>query len=165
MTRFAPATLPERLGRADVDRMALVLAALRIFVGIIWLANLSWKLPPDFGRDQPRGLLYSFREAEHWAIVGPLRHVMRSEVIPHFTLFGWIVFLVELTAGILLTAGLATRLGALIGTGQAVIITVLVGRAPTEWIWGYAMFVLLNALPLVTRSNARLSVDRLRGRA
>ncbi len=149
----------------DAARMALVFAGLRVFVGVIWLANLSWKLPPDFGRHDPRGLLYSFRVAEHWALVGPLRHVMRNVVIPHFTLFGWLVFSVELAAGMLLTFGVATRVGALLGTGQALIISTLVGRAPTEWIFGYAMFVVLNALPFLAPTSARLSIDHLRGRA
>ena len=138
----------------------LVLSGLRIFVGVIWLANLSWKLPPDFGRDQPRGLLYSFSQAERWAVVAPLRDLMRTVVIPHFTLFGWVVFTVELAAGLLLVSGLQTRLGALIGTGQAVAITALVVQAPSEWAWGYAMFIVLNAIPLVGASSARFSVVR-----
>jgi hypothetical protein len=45
------------------------------------------------------------------------------------------------------------------------VILLLVGRAPTEWSWGYAMFVLLNALPLLVPSGARLSVDHALGRA
>jgi uncharacterized membrane protein YphA (DoxX/SURF4 family) len=152
-----------RRADADVERMQLALAGLRIFVGVIWLANLSWKLPPDFGRNDPRGLLYSFHQAERWAIVEPMRHLMRSTVIPHFTFFGWQVFLVELTAGVLLTTGFLTRLGAVIGTVQSLTITALVGRSPTEWFWGYAMFVVLNALPLVAPSDARLSIDHRRG--
>jgi uncharacterized membrane protein YphA (DoxX/SURF4 family) len=150
---------------ADAGRTRIALAALRIFVGVIWLANLSWKLPPDFGRDQPRGLLYSFREAERSALVGPLRHLVHSVVIPHFTLFGWLVFAVELTAGALLTAGFMTRLGALIGTAQSLTIMALVTRAPTESFWGYAMFVILNALPLVVVTDARLSIAHRRRRS
>src|SRR5436305_9041290 len=73
----------------ECRRMAWVLSGLRMFMGVLWLANLSWKLPPDFGRDQPRGLVYSFHQAEHHAIVDPLRQLMRQVVIPHFTVFGW----------------------------------------------------------------------------
>ncbi|HET6171749.1 MAG TPA: DoxX family protein [Gaiellales bacterium] len=145
--------------------MVLALSGLRIFVGIVWIANLSWKLPPDFGRHDARGLLYSFELAHHWAVVGPLRDFVGDVVIPHFTLFGWLVFVIELIAGVLLVLGLMTRLGALFGTAEATAILLLVGRAPTEWFWGYAMFVLLNALPLVVPSGARLSVDHVRGRA
>ena len=82
--------------------MALVFAGLRIFVGVVWIANLSWKLPPDFGRHDARGLLYSFELAHRWALVGPLRDLVGSVVIPHFTLFGWLVFGIELIAGVLL---------------------------------------------------------------
>lgn len=149
---------------ADARRMALALAALRIFVGIVWLANLSWKLPPSFGRDEPRGLLYSFRQAERWAVIGPLRHLVHDVVIPHFTLFGWLVFGVELTAGVLLVSGVLTRLGALIGTGQAGMITLLVVNAPNEWFWGYAMFIVLNAVPLLAPADRRLTIAHLRGR-
>ena len=145
--------------------MALVFAGLRIFVGIVWIVNLSWKLPPDFGRNEPRGLLYSFEVAHRWALVRPLRDLVGSVVIPHFTVFGWLVFGIEFGAGILLTLGLMTRLGAVLGTAEAVAITLLVGRAPTEWFWGYAMFVLLNALPLVVPADARLSVAHARHRA
>lgn len=152
-------------GVPDAERTALVFAELRIFVGIVWIANLSWKLPPDFGRHDARGLLYSFEIAHHWALVGPLRHLVGSVVIPHFTLFGWLVFAIELGAGVLLTLGFMTRLGALLGTAESVAITLLVGRAPTEWFWGYAMFVVLNALPLVVIADARLSVAHMRRRA
>jgi uncharacterized membrane protein YphA (DoxX/SURF4 family) len=145
--------------------MALALAGLRIFVGVVWIANLSWKLPPDFGRHDARGLLYSFELAQRWAIVEPLRDLVADVVIPHFTLFGWLVFGIELIAGVLLLLGLMTRLGALLGVAESVAILLLVGRAPTEWFWGYAMFVLLNALPLFAPADARLSVDHARGRA
>jgi uncharacterized membrane protein YphA (DoxX/SURF4 family) len=150
---------------AEAERTLLALSVLRIFVGVIWLANLSWKLPPDFGRDQPRGLLYSFREAERWAFVEPLRDLVQNVVIPHFTLFGWLVFVVELTAGVLLTTGFLTRFGALLGTAESLTIMALVSRAPTEWFWGYAMFVVLNALPLVVVTDARLSIAHRRGSA
>jgi len=149
----------------ELDRMALVLAALRMFMGVLWIANLWWKLPPDFGRDQPRGLLFSFRMAEHHAVVEPLRHLMGEVVIPHFTAFGWMVFLVEATAGVLLLLGWHTRLGALVGTLQSSAIMALTVRAPHEWFWGYALFVALNLALLAAPSNLRLSLDRHQGRA
>ena len=146
----------------DVDRMALTLAGLRILAGVIWLANLSWKLPPDFGKNDPEGLLYSFQRAEQYAIAGPLRDLMHDVVIPHFTLFGWLVFGIELAAGVFLTLGFMTRLGGLLGTTQAIVITALVVRAPDEWFWTYVMLVVLNSLSLYAPTSARLSIDRFR---
>lgn len=140
---------------------ALALAGLRLFTGVLWLANLAWKLPPGFGRDDPEGLLYSFRRAEADAVLPFLRDWMGSTVIPHFTLFAALVFSVELVAGALLTLGLWARVGALLGTGQALIITLLVVRAPHEWAWTYAMLILLNLVCLVAVTDGRLSATPL----
>jgi thiosulfate dehydrogenase [quinone] large subunit len=137
---------------------------------VLWLANLSWKLPPGFGRDDPEGLLYNFRRAEEHAVFGFLQTFMREVVIPHFTLWGAIVFTIELVAGALLTLGVFTRLGALVGTVQAVMITLLVVDAPNEWFWTYAMLILVNLVCLLTVTDERLSARpalerlRLRGR-
>ncbi len=147
------------------DRIAWVFVSLRVFMGVLWLSNLSWKLPPDFGRNDPRGLMYSFRQAEHYALSEPLRRFMANVVIPHFTFFGWQVFLVELVAGVLLLLGWHTRVGAVIGLLQAIAITVLTVRAPNQWFWGFALFVAVSLVLVVVPCNMRLSVDRWQGRA
>jgi thiosulfate dehydrogenase [quinone] large subunit len=142
---------------------AWALALLRIFTGVIWLANEAWKLPPSFGRDEAGGLMDNFLIAEEHAVFGFLRTFMSDVVIPNYTLFGWLVFVVELVAGVLLTLGLFTRLGALIGGIQALIITLLVVQAPTEWFWTYAMLIALHAVLFFTPCAERLSLDsRLR---
>jgi thiosulfate dehydrogenase (quinone) large subunit len=147
------------------DRIAWVFVSLRVFMGVLWLSNLSWKLPPDFGRNDPRGLMYSFRQAEHYALSEPLRRFMAHVVIPHFTFFGWQVFLVELVAGVLLLIGWHTRVGAVIGLLQAIAITVLTVQAPNQWFWGFALFVAVSLVLVVVPCNMRLSVDRWQGRA
>ena len=138
---------------------AWTLAGLRIFTGVIWLANEAWKLPPDFGRDETGGLMDNFLIAEQDAVFGFLRTFMSEVVIPNYTLFGWLVFLVELAAGVLLTLGLLTRLGALIGGIQALIITLLVVQAPTEWFWTYAMLIALHVVLFYTPCAERLALD------
>jgi thiosulfate dehydrogenase (quinone) large subunit len=147
------------------DRIAWVFVSLRVFMGVLWLSNLSWKLPPDFGRNDPRGLMYSFRQAEQYALSEPLRRLMAHVVIPHFTFFGWQVFLVELVAGVLLLLGWHTRVGAVIGLLQAIAITVLTVRAPNQWFWGFALFVAVSLVLVVVPCNMRFSVDRWQGRA
>ena len=157
---------PHRVASRDhrFQRMALALAAARIAVGLVWISNLTWKLPPDFGRDDARGLLYSFRLAEQHALTSPVRDLVGSLVIPHFSTFGWIVFLVEAVAGVSLVLGFHTTVGAALGTAQSVAIAILVAPAPDEWKWGYLMFVLLNALPLAAPANLRVSIDALQRR-
>lgn len=150
---------------SESDRTAWALAGMRVLMGVLWLANLTWKLPPDFGRDQPRGLLYSFHQAERYAVGEPLRRFMAHDVIPHFTLFGWEVFAVEALAGVLLLLGWHTRVGAVVGLVQAVSITVLTARAPNQWAWGFVLFIAVSALLVVAPCNRRLSLDRRMGRA
>ena len=146
----------------EVVRTLYALAGLRILLGVLWLANLSWKLPPDFGKNDAEGLLYNFQRAEKHAVIGPLQDISREVIIPHFTLFGWLVFLAELTAGTLLLLGLWTRVGALVGLVQSIAITLLVVRAPGEWVWTYVMFVAIGLVVLVTPSGSRLSLDARR---
>jgi len=155
---------PQPLSSGEAGRVLYALAGLRILLGVLWLANLSWKLPPDFGKNDPEGLLYNFRRAEHYAVIGPLRDVAREVMIPHFTLFGWLVFLAELAAGVLLLLGLWTRVGALIGLVQSIAITLLVVDAPNEWVWTYVMFIAIGIVVLVTPSGRRLSLDARRRR-
>ena len=148
----------------DVTRALYALAGLRILLGALWLANLTWKLPPDFGKDDPEGLLYNFERAKEYAVSAPLRNIADSVLIPHFTLFGWLVFLAELTVGVLLLLGLWTRVGALIGLVQAIAITLLVVRAPHEWFWTYVMFIAISVVVLVAPAGSKLSLDARRER-
>jgi uncharacterized membrane protein YphA (DoxX/SURF4 family) len=147
------------------DPSDVALTGLRVLMGVLWLDNLTWKLPPDFGRHDPRGLLYSFHQAEHHAISEPLRRFIAHVVIPHFTLFGWEVFAVEAVAGVLLLLGWRTRLGALVGLVQSIAITVLTVRAPDQWAWGFGLFVAVSLVLVVAPGNRLLSLDRRQGRA
>ena len=149
----------------DLNRLAWGFVVLRVFMGVLWLVNLSWKLPPDFGRNEPRGLLYSFRQAEQYAVAEPLRRLVADVVIPHFSIFGWQVFLVEAVAGTLLLLGWHTRIGAVIGLLQSIAITALTVRAPNQWSWGFALFVGVSLLLVLVPANLRLSLDRRQGRA
>ena len=130
---------------------------------MLWLANLAWKLPPTSGATTRRVFsTTSSSPAEH-AVGAPLRTLANGVLIPHFTLFGWIVFLVELVVGLSLLLGLWTRIGALLGVGQALAITLLVVRAPDEWIWTFLLLIAMSLVVALTPSGARLSVDsRLR---
>lgn len=141
------------------ERTLFVLAGARILLGVLWLANLTWKLPPDFGRDDPEGLLYNFELAAEHALGAPLRRLAEDVLIPHFTLFGWMVFLAELAVGLSLLLGLWTRIGALLGVVQSVAITLLVVRAPDEWVWTYVLLVAMSLVVALTPSGERLSLD------
>jgi len=144
--------------------MALALALARILAGAIWLLNLAWKLPPDFGRHDARGLYHWLVLARRNAVSPPLRAFVRDVVLPNYTVFGYLVFAIEVIAGVLLLLGFATRIGAALGTGQALVIGLMVAEAPGEWRLAYVMLAFLNALPLIAPADTRLSLDAELGR-
>jgi hypothetical protein len=153
-----------RRNDALFERMALGLALARIAAGGVWLLNLGWKLPPDYGRHDARGLHHWLEVARAHAVSSPLRAFVRDVVLPHYTVFGTLVFCVEAVAGVLLFAGFSTTIGAALGTGEAVVIGLMVANAPGEWRLAYVMMAFLNALPLVAPTDLRLSLDARLGR-
>src|SRR5215216_3532283 len=69
-----------------------LLAIVRIGVGLLWLQNVGWKTPPDFGRgDPPGGLYLSTSYAVSNQVFPPFAWVMDHFVLPNFTFFGWMV--------------------------------------------------------------------------
>jgi hypothetical protein len=146
------------------ERVLLSLAGVRVFMGALWLLNLLWKLPPDFGKGEYWGLPRAFRVAHAHALTSPLRRFAGDVLIPHTTAFGWILFVAGLLTGVSLVLGLATRVGAALGLVQAIAITLLVANAPGEWLYGYLMFILLSSLLLLLPVSRRLSLDDALGR-
>lgn len=146
------------------ERVLVTLAGMRILMGAVWIALLLRSMPPSFGRHRDEGLMHTFRLAEQHAAVGPLRDLVHHVVIPHLTVFGWIVFLAEATAGISLLVGLFTRVGAWVGLGLAILFSIFVGRAPHEWRLGLLLFVAWHVVLLATPCARRISLDDGLGR-
>lgn len=144
--------------RAGVD---VGFAALRIAVGAYWLYEQHWKLPPDFGLHEPRGLMFAFRESALYPTIHLYGAFIQDVVIPHFHLFGWLLLLMETVIGLSLLLGAWTRIGALLGVLQAV--NLLVAQASTpEGAWIYVAILAANVLVLVAPSGRAISVDAWR---
>ena len=127
-TRAVP-LLPSRVNRA-------VIAVVRVGVGLLWLQNVGWKTPPDFGRvDPPDGLYLSTTYAVSHQVFGPYAWLVDRLVLPNFTFFGWMVLLVEASLGAFLLIGLATRFWAVVGMAQTLVIMLSILNAPHEWYW------------------------------
>lgn len=139
----------------------VALAVGRIAVGAYWLYEQHWKLPPDFGLHQPRGLLFSFEQSIAHPTLGIYATFLRDVVVPHFHLFGWLLFAGEVTIGTSLALGAFTKTGAALGTLQAANLIVAMGRTP-EGPWIYVAILAANVAVLATPSDRRLSLDRLR---
>jgi thiosulfate dehydrogenase [quinone] large subunit len=144
---------PSRLNRA-------LLAIVRIGVGLLWLQNVGWKTPPNFGRgDPPGGLYLSASYAVSHEVLRPYAWLMERFVLPNFTFFGWMVLLVEAALGAFLLIGLATRFWALIGIAQTVAITLSVLNAPHEWYWSYLLMLLVHVALFATAAGRYAGLD------
>ena len=117
----------------DGQLFAKGMAVLRIFFGLILLLNGMAKLDSDLGRidigwyhanlitqNGARGILnfeVNNREIRKGAPKGTqvpgIKWVTNDVILKHWNIFRWLVTFTELTAGILLVLGLATRFAAL----------------------------------------------------
>lgn len=130
----------EPMGAGSARLMALI----RIGVGIMWLSNVSWKTPPDFGSDAGRGLYAYTNAAVKNPVFPPYSWVVEHAVLPNFHAFGWMVLLVEASLAAFLLLGLGTRLWGLIGAMQSLAIFLSVGNTPHEWPWSYFLMIMVN---------------------
>lgn len=126
-----PLVSPTAMGRG--------LAALRIFFGVIFLANGVAKLTGDrnieFGwyrgflivRNEARSILdfEANQRVEGGTPVPFVRNIVNDLILPNWDVFQWVVTWTEVGVGLLLVFGLATRLGAVMGLGMQLFLAAL----------------------------------------
>jgi hypothetical protein len=142
-----PTTTPtrqDRLDTTDARTRRFVLAAARIAAGLLWLANLHWKVAPNFGDDTKGGLYKYARSAVDTPVLGVWKAITEHLVLPHFHLFGWIVILTDGTLAALLLIGYRTRIVALIGAFNAIPVFLSVAYRSNEWPWSYTLIFFLH---------------------
>jgi hypothetical protein len=144
---------------ARVDRSAAAWGptALRWTAALLWLANLNWKIPPDFGRSEDACRMlcrYVEAGAEHPVAPGS-GWVFEHLVSPQLSAFGWITLLSEAALVALLVSGRFVRTAAVLGIAQSIGVGLSVANAPDEWFWAYVLMVALHLAILVTASSAR----------
>jgi uncharacterized membrane protein YphA (DoxX/SURF4 family) len=145
---------------ARVSGVALTI--LRMLAGLLWLAQVWWKVPPDFGENRHTGLWYWTNLAVDHPVLPPYSWLVEHLVLPNFTVFGWLVLVVETLLPVLLLTGTAVRLAALIGVGQSLAIGLSVAEAPNEWPWAYAMMIGIHLVLLLGPSAQYAAVDAVR---
>jgi hypothetical protein len=191
LNQSQPTTSGASLGRGS----QIGLGTVRIVIGILWLSQLFWKLPPTFGCPTPyafstktqftSGLCdWTGREA---AYAGNL-HIFNIDlhavggsnfsidlsfissaygaflngfVLPNFSWMAWLIFGMELFITITVLFGVLGRLGALVGTLQAVNLTIGLLPVPGEWEWTYIMLTVINFALLITAANRYIGLDGL----
>jgi thiosulfate dehydrogenase (quinone) large subunit len=134
----------------------LLVALVRIFVGMLWLQQLAWKMPPTFS-----GLHeYVVKEAQNTFIPG-YSVIIKQVFLTHFTLLGAGVWTAELLVGVMLLFGLCSRVGALLAVVLSLQLYIGLAYAPGEWYWTYGMLVLLGLALVAVPAGRRLGVDQL----
>jgi thiosulfate dehydrogenase [quinone] large subunit len=142
------------------DRTARISAfVVRVVVGLLWLENLSWKTPPQFGADDNSGLYYFTSLAVEYPLLAPYSAVIEDVVLPNFAVFGWGVYIVEICLALFLLLGLGTRFWAVVGLIQTVAIFLSVGAAPNEWKWSYFLMAAAHLAVLGFAAGRVLGVD------
>ena len=147
-----------RIGRSPV-RYAAAFAAVRIALGVYWLYEQHWKLPPDFGLHDSRGLMFAFQQSIQHPTLQVYRAFLQDVVVPHFRVFGWVLGFTEVAIGLSLVLGALTRAGALLSVLQSANLLLAQARTP-DGPWIYLAMLAASLFVLFTASNRRCSVDR-----
>lgn len=122
-----------------------MITATRIAVGLLWLRNAGWKTPTGFGG--LRG--YVNLGIEH-PVFPPFSWGLEHLVLPNMTPFGFMTLLLEVSLAVTLLLGWKTRLFALLGAAQSLMIGLSVANAPNEWQWAYVLMVGIHLLLFAT---------------
>lgn len=136
-----------------------LMAVIRIVVGLMWLSNINWKTPPNFGSDTGGGLYGYTNDAITHPVFAPYSWVVKHAVLPNFHLFGWMVLLVECALAAFLLLGLGTRFWGVIGAIQALAIGLSVALTPGEWPWSYVLMILANLSLVATAAGRTWGLD------
>ncbi len=140
---------------------ALVAVVLRLAAAYLWYDNLSWKNPPDFGKNDNAGLYGFTTQAVAHPVVGWWSSMIENVVLPNFLVFAWFTFVMETALAVFLALGLATRFWALVGVAQSLVIYLTVGNAPGEWKWSYFMMAATHLAILGLAAGRVVGLDQL----
>ncbi len=155
-------TAPMALGVEQRTRLGGVsLAVLRIGIAVMWIQNVGWKVPPDFGANSNQGLYFWAAQAVKYPVFAPYSGFVETLVLPNIAIFGWVTLLTEAGLGAFLLIGLATRFWALVGIAQTLAITLSVLNAPHEWHWSYYLMLLAHIALLGTAAGRSFGLDGL----
>ena len=156
--------VPARLEHVRPERTRasnIVIALVRVAFSLLWLQNVTWKVPPDFGANQQKGLWEWAHQAVVHPVLPPYSWLVEHVILPGLPVFGWGVLLIEGGLGIFLLLGLATRGWAIIGILQTTVIILSVLNVPGEWPWTYYLMIMTSAMLWATAAGRSYGLDAL----
>ena len=135
---------------------------LRWTAALLWLANVNWKVPPDFGRsgDRCSGLCRYVEAGAEFPVAPGSEWFFEEIASPNLALFGWVTLIVEAVLVVLLVSGRFVRIGAVLGMAMSAGIGLAVANAEDEWYWSYLLMIALHLAILVTAPTAKPQTAR-----
>ena len=155
------ASLQERtsavVGRTDELSARWAPAVLRWTAALLWLSNLSWKVPTAFGKAAGKcsGLCGYVDKGAEFRVVPGSPWIFEHLIGPNLSVFGWLTLFIEATLVALLLSGRYLRVAAVLGFVQAGAIGLAVANADGEWYWSYLLMMALHVAILVLAPQAR----------
>lgn len=135
--------MTERLDRAVAAWMPTVL---RVVGGLLWLSNVSWKVPPDFGDTGAgcRGLCRFVAAGGDHPVAPGSAWLFDTVVGPNLAVVGWLTLVVEAGLAATLLSGRFLRTAAVVGLVQSIGIGLAVANDGGEWYWSYGLMAALH---------------------
>ena len=160
----ATTTVSSRISSIEDRARPLIIGAMRVVVGLLWLANLEWKRPGDFGRVKGNGLYKYVDSAVRHPVFPPYSWFTEHVVLKQYSAFGWFTLLTEATVAVLLLTGYFTRIATLIGAGLSISIamSVLTYDKAYEWPWSYYLMFAIHLLLFAAVAGQHFGVDGVR---
>ncbi len=133
----------------------------RITVGLVWLANLHWKVPNDFGEASGGGLYKYSLSVTRNSPFAPFTWITEEVILPNFAFFGWFTLVAETALALLLIIGYRTKLAALAGAAFSIpiMLSVLYYDRADEWSWAYILMIAAHVMVWASDAGGHLGVD------
>ena len=137
--------------------------SVQFIFGLLWLEGASWKVIIDgqLGLNYD-GLRYWVSKGSDYPVLGAYKWLIDQVILPNIKIFLVIVFLTELTIGLLLVLGKHIRLAVVLAAAQTLAITLSLLHAPNEWKWSYIMMFVISAILFVYPTTSKWPEKLLR---
>jgi len=130
---------------------------LRVIVACMWWQQSLWKIPPHYDW----GLIHWMNEMVEHASTELQGVFVRDLVLPNISVFGPLVYAIEVIIAVSLILGVVTRFGAALGALMAINLWLGLYNAPGEWPWTYMFLVVIQLIFVIDPPGRSLGVDAL----
>lgn len=138
----------------------ITLTSIRVLLGIFWISQLIWKVPPDFGC--PNGFCFWVKQELEHPLIPLYTQTAIALVNSDPYVFGWITDILETGIGVFLLLGVYTKWIGLIGALWALNLLIGLAQVPGENPWFYIFLISLNFLYFSVGDKFQLSITRMK---